>query len=143
MNFTWYFLKISGISVTCHKWILLGCWKWKWCAHKQTTKAHLPFLWLWQNRGGKCLGLVTEEIGPDAFFHGLMGFEKDYQMERLVMWSWGPMGEAEYEDWGVLWLGPWKLRGILPHISHCRGQGPQLFVLQSLRCVDAPADPDF
>ena len=35
--------------------------------------------------GGECLGLVTEEIGPDAFFHGLMGFEKDYQMERLVM----------------------------------------------------------
>ena len=143
MNFTWYFLKISGISVTCHKWIFLGCWKWKWCGHKQTTKAHFPFLWLWQNRGEKCLGLVTKEIGPDAFFHGLMGFEKDYQMERLVMWSWGSMGKAEYEDWGVLWLGPWKLRGILPHISHCRGQGPQLFVLQSLRCVNAPADPDF
>lgn len=52
-------------------------------------------------------------------------------------------GKGEYKGWGVLKLGPWKRRVFLPHSSHCRDHGPQLFVLQSLRCVNGPADPDF
>lgn len=39
-------------------------------------------------------------------------------------------------------MGPWKLKIFLPYSLHYRGQGHQLFVLQSLRYVNEPADPD-
>lgn len=106
-------MKISGINITYHKWVFLGCWKWNWCAHRQTGRVSLQFLGPRQNRKRNTEVLSTKEIGPDALFCGHMGFKKVYQKERFI-WYWGSMvrtsiktGESfdwVLENWGCSFL---------------------------------------